>query len=200
MEALLTGSVLLSLFHALIPSHWLPVVAIGRQEGWPQSRILWVTVVSGSAHAASTVLAGVAMAIAGQWLAAELEAFTRWIAPALLVALGLFFVYRHYFHHHFHLNPTPGGSSVVWSLVVAMFFSPCLEIEGYFLAAGQYGWPFVALLAGLYTAITVSGMALWVLLVSRGLKRLDWHAWEHAAGLITGLTLIFSGGLLFWFE
>mgnify|MGYP000517644586 CR=1 FL=1 len=200
METLLTGSALLSLFHALIPSHWLPVLAVGRQAGWPARRILWVTFLSGFAHVLSTVLVGTALAAAGQALSAWAEAFARWLPPALLAALGIFYVWRHYYHHHFHLHTQGMRWGVVLSLTVAMFFSPCLEIEGYFLAAGQYGWSFVALLAALYGTVTILGMLLWVWLVLHGLQRLNWHRWEHNAGLITGFTLIASGVLLFFFE
>jgi hypothetical protein len=77
-----------------------------------------------------------------------------------------------------------------------MFLSPCFEIEGYFLAAGQYGIGFVLFLALLYGVITIGGMLIWVWMALRGLQRLDWHALEHNAGLIAGVTLIISGVLL----
>lgn len=200
METLLTGSALLSIFHALIPSHWLPVIAIGRQEGWPTRQILWVTFLAGLAHVLSTVLLGGALAAAGGALAGRAELFSRWMAPVLLATLGAYYVWRHYYHHHFHLHTQKMRWGIVASLTIAMFFSPCLEIEGYFLAAGQYGWPFVGLLATLYGAVTIAGMLVWVWLVLNGLHRLNWHKWEHNAGLITGFTLIASGVLLFFFE
>ena len=34
MIQILTGSILISVLHAIIPNHWLPVLAIGRKEGW----------------------------------------------------------------------------------------------------------------------------------------------------------------------
>jgi nickel/cobalt exporter len=200
METLLTGSVLLSIFHALIPSHWLPVLAIGRQEGWPTRQILWVTFLAGLAHVLSTVLLGGALAAAGGALSGQAGHFTRWLAPGLLAALGAFYVWRHYYHHHFHLHSQNMRWGMVASLTTAMFFSPCLEIEGYFLAAGQYGWPFTGLLAVLYGTVTILGMLVWVWLALHGLHRLNWHKWEHNAGLITGFTLILSGILLFVFE
>ena len=200
METLLAGSALLSFFHALIPSHWLPVLAIGRQEGWPARQILWVTFLAGLAHVLSTVLLGGVLAAAGSALSVQTASFTRWAAPSLLAALGVFYVWRHYFHHHFHLHEQKMRWGVVASLAVAMFFSPCLEIEGYFLAAGQYGWPFVGLLALLYGLMTILGMLLWVWLALGGLQRLNWHKWEHNAGLVTGFTLIASGIALFFFD
>ena len=200
MSTLLIGSLLLSFFHALIPSHWLPVLAIGRQEGWSARKTLWITVLTGLAHVLSTVFVGLALAALGGVLAHSLEAFTHLLAPVLLGVLGIFYLYQHYRHHHFHLHRQSTRWGVIGTLAAAMFLSPCLEIEGYFLAAGQYGLGFVALMALLYGLVTIAGMLVWVYLALHGLKRLDWHAWEHSAGLITGITLIVSGLALLWVE
>lgn len=200
MDALLLGGLALSLFHALIPSHWLPVVAIGRQNHWTARQTLWVTFLIGLFHVLSTVLIGLLLAFVGGWMSHRVEAFTHWMAPALLAVLGGFYLYQHHRHHHFHLHAQQTRWGVVGTLAAAMFFSPCLEIEGYFLAAGQYGWAFVGLLALLYAVVTIAGMLIWVWLALHGLKRLDWHAWEHNAGLITGLTLIASGIALLFLE
>ncbi|MBV6440160.1 MAG: hypothetical protein DYG98_07620 [Haliscomenobacteraceae bacterium CHB4] len=200
METLLTGSVLLSIFHALIPSHWLPVLAIGRQEGWSTRQMLWVTFLAGMAHVLSTVLLGGILAKVGESLAVQTETFTHWLAPVILVALGIYYVWRHYYHHHFHLHTHHMRWGMVASLAAAMFFSPCLEIEGYFLAAGRYGWAFTGLLAGVYGTVTILGMLFWVWLVLNGLHRLNWHKWEHNAGLVTGFTLLASGILLYFFD
>lgn len=199
MSTLFIGSLLLSIFHALIPSHWLPVLAIGRQEGWSHRETLWITFVTGMAHVLSTVLFGIGLAAVGNLLAQNVSVFAHWLAPVLLTVLGIFYLYQHYRHHHFHLHRQSSRMGVVGTLAMAMFLSPCLEIEGYFLAAGQHGWAFVALMAVVYAIVTVSGMLAWVRLALHGLQRLDWHAWEHNAGLITGLTLIFSGLALLWF-
>ncbi|SOD95181.1 hypothetical protein SAMN06269250_4770 [Spirosoma fluviale] len=77
----------------------------------------------------------------------------------------------------------------------AMFLSPCLEIEAYFLSAGAngrgwYGIPAVVLVAIIYNVITLSGMLLMVTLGRRGLKRINPHWFEHRENLITGLTLV----------
>ncbi len=197
METILAGSALLSIFHALIPSHWLPVLAVGRQENWSPGRILWVTFLAGLAHVLSTVFLGSALAAVGGLLAARLEVFAYWMAPVLLFALGIFYIYRHYYHHHFHLHTQNLPWGVVATLTIAMFFSPCLEIEGYFLSAGQFGWKFVLLLSLLYGFLSIAGMLIWVRLAISGLKRINWHRWEHNAGLITGVTLIASGFALF---
>lgn len=193
MFTLLVGSALLSLFHALIPSHWLPILAMGRQNGWSSQKVLGVTLLTGSAHVMSTVLVGALLAGLGGVAAEQAESFTHFLAPAILVVWGGYYIYAHYYHHHFHLHEQRSGLGVIAGLTLAMFFSPCLEIEGYFLAAGPYGWPFVGLMALVYAALSIAGMLVWVWLAQHGLQRLNWHAWEHNAGIITGVTLVVSG-------
>jgi nickel/cobalt transporter (NicO) family protein len=196
MLAILAGSAVLSLFHALIPSHWLPILAVGRREGWPPAYILWVTFIAAMAHVASTVLVGLVLAWMGGIMAEEAATFTHWIAPAILMVLGAYYIYQHYYHHHFHLHKQPAGWGLIASLAAAMFLSPCFEIEGYFLAAGPYGWHFVFILALTYGVMSVLGMLAWVYLALHGLRRLNWHAWEHNAGLVAGVALLVSGGVL----
>lgn len=201
MITLITGSLVLSILHALIPNHWLPVLAISRKENWSLQETTSVTFISGLSHALSTVLIGLVMGLVGFKLSETTEHFSRVIAPITLVGLGLFYIYQHHHHHHFHLQANQAKSSkrqIVISLAIAMFFSPCFEIEAYFLMAGAQGWYMIALLAIVYTVITIAGMLVWVRIVYKGLLKLNWHAWEHNAGIITGVTLILTGIISFF--
>ncbi len=196
MITLITGSLILSVLHALIPSHWLPVIAIGKRENWSHSKTMSITLLSGLAHALSTVIIGVAIGIAGQRLTQEVTFFAAYVAPTILVLLGGYYIYQHNRHRHFHLHSQPDAvksTGVVWSLTLAMFLSPCLEIEAYFLLAGARGWATVAIVATLYTTVTVTGMLVWVGLIYKGLSKLNWHAVEHYSGIITGVTLLVTG-------
>ena len=65
MITLISGSLILSILHGLIPNHWLPVLAIGKKEKWDLSETTRVTVIAGLAHATSTVLIGVLLAVVG---------------------------------------------------------------------------------------------------------------------------------------
>jgi nickel/cobalt transporter (NicO) family protein len=51
--SIVIGSLVLSLLHAVIPNHWIPVVAIARKESWSLSQTLQITFLSGLAHADS---------------------------------------------------------------------------------------------------------------------------------------------------
>jgi nickel/cobalt exporter len=201
MITLITGSLVLSILHAIIPNHWLPVLAISKKEKWDLAETSRVTLIAGLSHAGSTVLIGILLAVIGAQLANVVASFTAFVAPALLVGLGLFYIWQHSRHHHFHMHGHPEQASnksrLIFSLASAMFFTPCFEIEAYFLVAGAEGWWLVAVLAVLYTLVTVSGMVIWVRLAHRGLLKMNWHSLEHNAGIITGITLVLSGLLTF---
>lgn len=192
----------MSVLHALIPNHWLPVLAIGKKDGWSLREITEVTFISGLAHAFSTIAIGIVLGLLGLKLAASIEYFTHFIAPVILIALGAFFIYQHHRHKHFHLHnvpkPTLPKRKIISALVLAMFLSPCMEIEAYFLLAGTKGIDAVLGIATLYCVISVSGMVLWVRLAYKGILRLNWHTLEHNSGVITGWTLVITGILSFF--
>lgn len=203
MTAIIVGSIILSLLHAAIPNHWLPVIAIGKKENWSISEVRKVTFISAVAHGLSTVIIGIILGLLGSSLARHITVFTQWIAPVILILLGLIFIYRHYIHKHFHI----GGDyiekkiskrKIITALVIAMFFSPCMEIEAYFLLAGSYHNWLIWFIAVMYLVITVSGMLILVQLAYKGLLKLNWHRLEHNAGIITGLTLVITGIISFF--
>jgi len=68
MWQLFFGSILLSLVHAAIPNHWLPVVAIGKAERWTLRETLLVSGISGIAHTLSTVIIGITIGFIGNRL------------------------------------------------------------------------------------------------------------------------------------
>lgn len=202
MAAVIIGSIILSLLHAAIPNHWLPVIAIGRKENWTMAEVRHVTFIAAVAHGLSTVLIGIILSYVGSSLAEHLEAFTHWIAPLILIVLGLIFIYRHHIHKHFHITKDVqkkiSKKKIIVALTAAMFLSPCMEIEAYFLLAGTYNWWLVWFIAGIYLIITISGMLLLVQLAYKGLLKLNWHRLEHNAGIITGVTLVLTGILSFF--
>ena len=202
MYNIIAGSLLISLLHAVIPNHWLPVLAIGKKEGWSLAQTSRVTFLAGMAHVISTVIIGLLLGLIGSELTANIEDFTHVVAPSVLILLGLYFLRQHYTHHHFHLQKeqlrkkTKGA--VILALVIAMFLSPCMEIEAYFLLAGSKGWYVIMGIALMYSVISIAGMLIWVRIVYKGLLKLNWHTWEHNAGIITGLVLIVTGILSFF--
>ncbi|MEO7982596.1 MAG: hypothetical protein ABI688_00815 [Bacteroidota bacterium] len=202
MYNIIIGSLLISLLHAVIPNHWLPVLVIGRKESWGLGETSRVTFIAGMAHVISTIIIGLLLGIIGSELTQHIEHFTRYIAPSILILMGFYFIRQHYTHHHFHVDQQQikkkTKKSIILSLVIAMFLSPCMEIEAYFLLAGTKSWYLLAGIALMYIVISIAGMLIWIRIAYKGLLKLNWHKWEHNAGIITGAILIITGILSFF--
>ncbi|MBI3481408.1 MAG: hypothetical protein HY015_00235 [Bacteroidetes bacterium] len=201
MITLVSGSILLSLLHAIIPNHWLPILAIGRKENWTLREILSITAIAGFSHVASTLIIGWTLVFFGWELAQSFHSIAPFIAPVVLILIGIIFIYRHHKHKHFHVADQQHQNSktkMIITLSVAMFFSPCLEIEAYFLAASMQSMWWTTFMSAIYAVITLSGMIIWVNVAFHGLNKLNWHTLEHKAGIITGSTLIATGILSFF--
>ncbi|HEV8513634.1 MAG TPA: hypothetical protein VGQ59_10165, partial [Cyclobacteriaceae bacterium] len=165
MITLVLGSVFLSLLHAIIPNHWLPILAIGKKENWSLREVLQITAISGLSHVASTLLIGWGLAFFGWELSQKYKSVTPYIAPVVLIIIGGIFIYRHHRHKHFHVADQQHQNSkfkMIASLSLAMFFSPCLEVEAYFLAAGVESYWWTVILSAIYFFVTLLGMVLWV--------------------------------------
>lgn len=195
------GGGVLSVLHALIPNHWLPILTISRSRNWTLGKTTRITLMAGSAHVLSTVLIGIVIGLTGQELSKNIDGFTHLISPTLLIILGSYFIYQHHRHHHFKIQ-TKGDSlsdnKIVVMLTTAMLFSPCIEIEGLFMTAGAHGVVYIFSLAILYSVITIIGMVGWIRLAYSHVFKLNWHSLEHNTGIITGSTLIVIGIISFF--
>jgi nickel/cobalt exporter len=203
MTTLFAGTIIVSLLHGLIPSHWIPVLALKEKFAWPPGKTIRVALWAALAHSLSTFLLGVFLGLFSLSLADSLNSYTRWIIPSLLIVIGVFFIIQHHRHHHFHLAEKQklehaGARQVIALLIFIMFLSPCLEIEAYFIMAGTYGWPVMLGIGFLYTIVSVAGITFWVAMAQKGLHKFNWHKLEHNAGLISGAVLIITGIISFF--
>ena len=169
----------ISILHAILPNHWLPVVAISRQLGWDGRKTAGVTMLAALAHSLSTVLIGILVALGGMSLEGVLPYF-KYIAAGIMISLGILFVWRHQHHMHFHLRefkltPQTNMSVIIGSLLLAMFLSPCLEVGALFLVAGTKGIILTLIIAAIYTVTSALGMTLFAWMALHGLKKMDWH-------------------------
>lgn len=202
MYNIIIGSLFISFLHAVIPNHWLPVLVIGKKQGWTLRQTSRITLIAGLAHVLSTVIIGILLGIIGKELTEHIGGFTRIIAPCILMLMGLYFIRQHYLHHHTHTNPEiikkKSKKAIITALLVTMFLSPCIEIEAYFLLAGAKSWYLLTGVALMYSVISITGMLLWVRIVYKSLLKVNWHSWEHNAGIITGAVLIITGIISFF--
>lgn len=200
MIQILLSSVALSIIHATIPNHWMPLVAIGNTEKWSTGETLSATGIVGFAHVLSTILIGIAVGWTGYAIYSQYEWVIYTVGPAVLILLGIIYLVldRRKGHHHHHYDDIEkkrnvSKFSLIGTLGVAMFFSPCLELETYYFTAGMHGWKAIIAVSIVYLVVTVAGMMVWVYLGLKGLEKYDFHTFEHHERAITGWVLIVIG-------
>ena len=202
MYSIITGTIFLAFIHALIPNHWLPLVAIAKAEKWEKAELMLVASITASAHVLGTVAIGVVLGMVGSKLAHQYEDYIHVIAPVLLILFGLIYFTVNLPHHHAANNDVRQykGSKTKWILAFAamMFLSPCLEVESLFLAAGAYGWNNILLLAMVYALISITGIIAIVMLAFRGVQMMNTHFIEQHEKRITGMVLIIVGIVTFF--
>ena len=210
MYQIFIGSLVLSLIHASIPNHWIPLIALGKTEKWTQRQTLLATVITGFAHTMSTVFVGIVVGLIGYKLSARYSLISETIAPFILVGLGivyLFLDFRGSQHHHGeeghnHYSVSVKSEKKKWiatltSLSIAMFLTPCIEIEAYYFQAGTSGWTGIFIVSVVYTLTTVIVMLILVYLGMKGINSFKSHFLEHHEKSITGTVLIALGLLAF---
>ncbi len=198
MIEILSGTFIISILHALIPSHWLPLVSLGKAQKWSENELIKIGFYLACAHVLSTVLLGLVLGGLAQTFYTNYQPILTWIGPSILILSGIYFIYRHHTHHHFHIDDqvmeqTKTKKQIFYALLAFMFLSPCLEIEAYFINASFYGWEILGLSLLIYVVLSLIGMMAGILLAYRGLSKINSHKWEHNAGIITALTMIVTG-------
>jgi nickel/cobalt transporter (NicO) family protein len=203
MFSLLAGTFVLALIHALIPNHWLPLVAVAKAEQWKVRDVTLVTFISATAHVLGTVALGLVLGMIGKELKEEYGRAINVGASVLLIVFGLIYYTVNLPHHH-HSSQKDVAQykrskrKWIFIFIIMMFLSPCLEVESLFLSAGAYGMGSVTILAVVYAIVSISGILLLVSLGHRGVNLLSAHFIEHNEKRISGIVLIVVGIISFF--
>lgn len=213
LESQLTAAFIISLLHGLIPSHWLPLIALSKQQKWSGFQLFRYSLWAASAHVVGTIIIGLIIFytahlsfIGSLTDKATVEGVRHLpfdipfekLAAIILLILGLVFLYRHYTHKHFHWKPEKHVKWIFGSILLAMFLSPCMEIEGYFFAIAPLGWSAFIWLSLVYTFTTITSILLGVWIFNKGMNKFNSHKLEHNAGIITSVLIIVSA-VFMWF-
>jgi Na+/melibiose symporter-like transporter len=203
MFSVIAGTVLLAIVHALIPNHWLPLVAVAKAERWKQRDVTSVTFLAALAHVTGTVILGLVLGFIGKELQEEYGKIIHVVSAVLLIVFGLIYFTVNLPHHHHSEQKDVAAfkrSKQRWILIfiVMMFLSPCLEVESLFLSAGVYGMGTVTLMAVIYALVSIGGILLLVNLGFRGVNLLPAEFIEHNEKRISGAVLILVGVVSFF--
>lgn len=203
------GALILSIVHAVMPDHWIPLVMISRTEKWSRTETSWITALIAIPHIISTISIGIIIGIIGYRVSSTSEVILRVAVPLILVVLGLVYVSLdlkgHNQHSHQSCIKTDTISkktkfTITFSLATALFFSPCVAIGSYYFVAGTTGWFAIVVVSAIYLLVTIVGMILMVNLGIKGVKKIEWHFLERHEKLVTGLVLIILGVLIYFVE
>ncbi len=198
MFTVIAGTVLLAIVHALIPNHWLPLVAVARAEQWEQKEVTTITLLAALAHVTGTIALGIVLGLIGKELTEEYGRIIYVISSLLLIVFGLIYFTVNLPHHHPAEHTDIAAyrrSKRRWVLIfiVMMFLSPCLEVESVFLSAGVFGMGIVILLALIYAIVSVLGILFLVSVGYKGINLIPSSFIEHNEKRISGIILILVG-------
>lgn len=203
------GSLVLSIIHALIPNHWIPLIAISKTEKWSTKETLFATFITGISHTLSTIAIGIIVGIVGYKLTENYSNITKIAAPVILCLIGIIYLIldlrSSHHHHHFDENININNNkkskwAILISLSIAMFLTPCIEIEAYYFQAGVIGWLGIFIVSSVYLCVTLLIMFTLVYLGLKGINKFNSHFLEHHEKLFTGIVLIILGVLAFFVE
>src|SRR5215203_4740947 len=203
MLTVIAGTVLLAIVHALIPNHWLPLVAVAKAEKWSRNEVTMITFFAALAHVLGTVALGIVLGTIGKELEEEYGRIITVSTSVLLIVFGLVYYTVNLPHHHHSTSEDVvkyKRSRGRWILIfiVMMFLSPCLEVESLFLSAGAYGMGLVISLSFIYAIVSISGILLLVNLGYKGVNLFSAHFIEHNEKRISGIVLILVGVISFF--
>ena len=119
--------------HALIPNHWLPLVAVAKAEKWKPKDINLITLMAALAHVTGTVALGIILGLIGKELVEDYGHTIHVASSVLLIVFGLIYFTVNLPHHHHSEQKDIVAykrSKRKWVaiFIVMMFLSPCLEV------------------------------------------------------------------------
>ena len=209
MWQIFIGSLILSLIHASIPNHWIPLIAVSNTEKWTNKETLFATFVTGFAHTISTIIIGIIVGFVGIKLSESYSYITKIAAPIILLSIGIVYFLidlksSHHHHHHYETNDQIKNKksklAIIIPLSIAMFLTPCIEIEAFYFQAATIGWLGIFIVSSVYLLITLIIMFTLVYLGLKGVNRFNSHYLEHHEKRITGIVLILLGFLAYFVE
>ncbi|MCS7204194.1 MAG: hypothetical protein NZ853_00690 [Leptospiraceae bacterium] len=198
MHDLIIATITLSLLHGSIPNHWLPFVVLSKNANLNYKRFILIVSLGSFFHSFSTSLLGFFLSYLG-YHSSQVEYLERLLPSFFLILLGMIYLTIKHDSLHQEINTEENiqkNRSLAISLFLiylAMFFSPCLEIEAIFFSAGRFGFESAILIAIIYSALTLISMLTFSFVSYMGLLKYYPKFLQIYEKKISGIILILLG-------
>ena len=203
MTILMISAAFVGFVHSLAPSHWLPVVLMGKMRKWPLELMLLGALVTASGHIVLSILLGLfSIWVGSHFLSDYEEVIEQYMGLALglfgLIYAGLAFFRHSGCHGHIHHGPSPRRNKAPFLFLFSLGLSPCVAALPVFAAAAAAGSVAVAMTLISFAVGVLFSLLSATVLVSRGIINLDHPIFEHYGDVITGLGVTLMGIILFF--
>ena len=208
------------------PDHYLVFTAMGKARGWSLFKTLQVTLVCGLGHILGSLIIGTIGIVAGTQLASliEIEGLRGNLAGWALLAFGLAYfawglkqagrsrrhshihihqdvVHDHEHDHHTdhsHVHDVASKRSITpWAMFIIFVLGPCEALIPLFMyPAAQQSTALIAVVAVVFSAITILTMLACVAATTIGLEKLKLSTTGRYAQAVAGASVFACGAAI----
>ncbi len=196
---LVTGALIIAAMHAILPTHWMPFILVGRAQGWKPRQILGVVAVAGLGHAVVTCSLGLAFTWVGEQVIHRLEGYEVPFTVAVLGVFGAWFLWQGRRHSHraghtHEVNLSDRTAAI--SLILMLSLQPCGAAMPLFLSMGPLvPWTSMVLAAMIMSGTTVLIMVALTSATLAGVRQLQLEWAEHNEKLVVGALFLVLASL-----
>jgi len=208
------------------PDHYLPFIVMSRARGWSLIKTSWITFLCGLGHVASSILIGAIGIAAGIGVSKleGIEAGRGNIAAWLFMGFGLVYFlwglwrgwknkphshlhkhaggisHEHYHEHqqaHSHIHRGPKMNLTPWVLFLIFVLGPCEPLIPVLMyPAAKQSMGGTILIAAIFAFVTIATMMGIVLLLSHGIKNVNFGKLERYTHALAGAIIFLSGAAI----
>jgi len=205
------------------PDHYLPFIMIGNARKWSLKKTMLITFLCGLGHVMGSVIFGIIGIFFGFAIQKIefVESFRGNLAAWVLMSFGFAYMiweirqairnkpHTHKHIHsdnntHTHTHTHRAGHILIhdenqktitpWILFIIFVLGPCEPLIPILMyPAAEMGFTEVALVAGIFSAITVMTMLIVVTISLSGVKKIPTGKLEKYSHVIAGATILMSG-------
>ncbi len=205
------------------PDHYLPFIMIGNARKWSLKKTMLITFLCGLGHVMGSVIFGIIGIFFGFAIQKIefVESFRGNLAAWVLMSFGFAYMiweirqairnkphthkhihsdnntHTHTHTHragHIHIHDENQKTITPWILFIIFVLGPCEPLIPILMyPAAEMGFTEVALVAGIFSAITVMTMLIVVTISLSGVKKIPTGKLEKYSHVIAGATILMSG-------